>query len=180
MTDEELLALWHEGDEQGFSGLFQRYSQKVLAFITSMLGDFHRSEELTQEVFVRVFTQSTQFEPRAKLSTWMFQIARNLTLNELRDRRRHGEVTLEDHTKDVREASPSSPAAHLDAGEIRTQLERAVAQLSEEQRAVFMLKHEENLRYEQIAEILGCPEVTVKSRMYAAVRQLRAALGGVQ
>lgn len=95
MTDESLVAAWQSGDEAAFAEIFNRYSGRILAFATRITGDAHRAEELVQEVFVRMVTHSRTFDGReAKFSTWLFQIARNLSLNAIRDRGRRKEETV--------------------------------------------------------------------------------------
>ncbi len=174
MTDEKLVEAWQGGDEVAFAEIFRRYNGRILAFITRIVGDSHRAEELVQEVFVRVVTHSRTFDGReAKFSTWLFQIARNLSLNAIRDRGRRREDTMADET--FPQAGRQSPSI-----EGRLAVDHLLQKLPEEQRSVFVLKHDQDLKYQEIAEVLNIPIGTVKSRMHAAIGTLRTALQGAR
>ena len=172
MTDEALVEAWQGGDEAAFAEIFNRYSGRILAFITRVVGDSHRAEELMQEVFVRVVTHSRTFDGReAKFSTWLFQIARNLSMNAIRDRNRRREDGIEN------EAAAGSQPSTIES---RLAVDQFLQKLPEDQRVVFVLKHDQDLKYEEIANVLDIPVGTVKSRMHVAVKSLRKILEEVK
>ena len=173
MEDEILLKRISRGDENAFEELYEKYSQPIFNFILRIIKDIHKSEEICQEVFLRVFTHAGKFKPTAKVSTWMYQIARNLSLNELRNKARHKEESLDEKAEFV---SSTETENILKEKNLQERISVAVSNLSEEHHTVFTLKHEQDLSYEEIAKIMNCLLGTVKSRMYFAIRSLREQL----
>jgi RNA polymerase sigma-70 factor (ECF subfamily) len=144
-----------------------------------MTGDLHRGEDLAQEAFLRVFTRRQDYQPRGKFSTWLWQIALNLCRDDARYQRRHPVSSWETTEREAdeavamepesRQASPDTDVARLEQAEI---VRKALQQLDEPFRAVVILRHYEGLKFAEIAEILGIPEGTVKSRLTEALNRL--------
>ncbi len=175
-TDEQLMwrAAVHD-DETAFTSIVNRWRNPILRLCVRMIGDPHRAEELTQDAFSRVFFQRKKYQHKRKFSTWLWRITLNLCYDELRAPRRREELWLgsEDEAGDPTLVS-SDPAPDHDA--VRSEEDRfvqqALAELPEIYRAVLILRHYEDLKFREIAEVLGIPEGTVKSRMAEALNQL--------
>jgi len=174
--DARLMLAFRDGDRRAFEALFARYTPRVLTFLTRLVRDRARAEELTQDVFVRIYNAADRYEPKARFSTWIFGIAHNLGLNELaRAHRRYerSETPLEEL------ASPDpAPGADekLEAEQMRVRLERALAKLPERQRAALLLRSEQGLGYEEIAKALDTSLASVKSLIHRARETLLAEL----
>lgn len=179
MTDEQ--AMWRvqmQDDGQAFAQLVQRWERPMQRLCSRMLGDVHRGQDLAQETFARLYTHRKTYQARSRFSTFLWRIALNLCYDELRKVRRRGESALNDLMDDSDDTLP--PLAALDAApdaqvvdQERADLVRqALLRLAEPYRSVVILRHYENLKFREIAEVLDIPEGTVKSRMAEALTQL--------
>lgn len=183
-SDEQMM--WQvqtAADAGAFAELVRRWEEPIQRLCARMTGDVHRAEDLSQEAFSRVFSRRRDFEPSGKFSTWLWRIALNLCLDELRRRSRRSEVALNTDEAGVDPGSatyrepvaagqgPDESLASLERAEI---MRRAVTSLPEHYRSVVVLRHYEGLKFAEIADVLGIPEGTVKSRMAEALTQLGA------
>ncbi|MFQ5905920.1 MAG: RNA polymerase sigma factor [bacterium] len=173
-SDSELAVRCREGDAQAFEVLYKKYSKSLFNFIYRMIGDCDRTMDLYHDVFMRIIT-AKRYEPRAKFSTWLYRVATNLCINEIRKKR---PVSLDERLgKGMKfEDRTISPQHYAYNGELAERIEKAIAGLTEIQRAVFMLRHYQGLSYEEIASVMRCPLGTVKSRLSSAVNALRRTL----
>ena len=174
--DARLMLAFRDGDRRAFDALFARYTPRVLTFLTRLVRDRARAEELTQDVFVRIYNAADRYEAKAKFSTWIFGIAHNLGLNELaRAHRRYerGDTPLEDLAADPAPAADEK----VEAEELRIRMERALAKLPDRQRAALLLRSEQGLAYEEIAGALDASVSSVKSLIHRARETLIAELG---
>lgn len=183
--DGELFQRYQQGDSRAFAPLMQRYERGVASFIYRKVGDYERARELTQEVFLRVIARRDTWSPQAKFSTWLFTIARNLCIDEARRARHRRSDSLDEEAFEegaeskaatLADARASSPQSDPVRAEFRALLQRLVDELPDEQREVFHLRHVEDLRFPEIAEIQGVSENTVKSRMRYALAAIRESL----
>lgn len=186
MTDEQ--AMWRvqmHDDAQAFAELVRRWEEPIRRLGVRLLGDVQRAEDVAQEAFARVFTHRRDFDPAARFSTWLWQIAVNLCRDEVRRRERRREQALVVTEGD--EAEPTGPILEMVAegagpAEATERLERAeavrraVLRLPEPYRVVVALRHYEGLKFQEVAEVLGLPEGTVKSRMVEALDRLEVLL----
>lgn len=180
ITDEQ--AMWrvqNADDHAAFAQLVERWEQPIQRLCARMTGDLHRAEDLAQEAFSRVFSRRRDYQPAAKFSTWLWRIAINLCHDELRRRQRRPEHPLETEGEDGAEgAAVQFPGQGLSPAEVVEKLEqaeivrRALLHLPETYREVVVLRHYEGLKFHEIAEVLGIPEGTVKSRMFEALDRL--------
>ncbi len=182
-TDEDLLLAARSGDTDSFGVLVGRWEGPLFRFAYRMLKRREDARDVCQDTFFKVFRKADRFNEGASFSTWMYQIALNLCRDRLRHRRRWHVVDtspVENASAPAAQvegaAAPSDPAAALEARERREAVARALVSLSPEQREVLVLKEFEGLKFREIAAILGCPESTVKSRMYYGLSSLREAL----
>ena len=150
------------GDLAAFEQLVRAYQQHVWRFLRRLLGDPTVAEDVTQETFLRVFRRLSTFTFEAKFSTWVFQIARNAGIDELRSRQRR--------TRLESVAPPRRPSAA--PPEARAEIEAALASLPVDLREAVVLVEVVGLRYHEVARVLGIPEGTVKSRMFSARSRL--------
>ena len=179
ITDEQ--AMWrvqNADDHAAFAQLVERWEQPIQRLCARMTGDLHRAEDLAQEAFSRVFSRRRDYQPAAKFSTWLWRIAINLCHDEIRLRRRP-EHPLEPETEDGGEGGAVQfPGSGLSPAEVVEKLEqaeivrRALLQLPESYREVVVLRHYEGLKFHEIADVLGIPDGTVKSRMFEALDRL--------
>ena len=178
ITDEQ--AMWRvqkQDDEAAFAQLVRRWEGPIQRLCLRMTGDAHRGEDLAQETFARVFAKRKHYQPSGKFSTWLWRIALNLCYDELRRRQRRAESSLDEMCGvaiAVLDASAPEPAPDksLLEQERSEMVRNALMQLSETYRTVLLLRHYENLKFREIADVLEVPEGTVKSRMAEALTQM--------
>ena len=175
--DDGALVMRHlAGDSQAFGAVVDRYQARLLNFVRRAIGDRERAEDLVQEVFIRVFLHMHRFDQTKKFSTWIYTIASNIAKNELRNRRRSPLVLFQalemswnaDHAPLQFEDRAARSDDLYRQRAFRQAVERCVAQLPAERRAVFALRELEGMSYTEIAEIVGCNLGTVKSRLNRA------------
>lgn len=173
--DARLMLAFKEGDRASFEPLFQRHKRKVVAFALRYTGRPAEAEELAQEIFVKCYLAAETYEPRAKFSTWLFRIARNHCLNELRrPARRYKSEAYEDQRAPVDgEKNPETLAA---AKALSSALERELAALPENQRGALLLSRQHGMSYEEIAETMETSISAVKSLLNRARKRLAARL----
>lgn len=182
-SDEELALAVQSGDTDSLGLLVARWEQPLFRFAYRLLERHEDARDVCQETFLRILRRSERFRKGARFSTWMYQIALNLCRDHLRRRRRWRWISIDAPDRDGGDRAPreiahedADPARTLERRERREAVARALASLSPEQREVLVLKEFEGLKFREIADILGCPESTVKSRMYYGLSALRTAL----
>jgi RNA polymerase sigma-70 factor (ECF subfamily) len=183
LPNEELMVRTAKGDEVAFQTLVERHQRAMLNLICRFIGDPIKSQDLAQEVFLRVWQTAKRYEPKAKFTTWLFRIATNLCLNELKASRRRKwlrffHVDTEGQgsgEEDFADGSPS-PEDLLLFRERSREITGALQSLPENQRMALILKRYEGLSYEEIAGILNCSVSAVESLMVRAKRNLQAKL----
>ncbi len=168
-ADCELVERIARGEEEPLGELYRRYAHRVFRFALTLTGQLELAEEVVQETFVSLWRAAGNYAGRAQVSTWLLGIARNQSFAAMRREAKGRRAP----------ASPCvlpDPKEHTEREERQTTVRRAVECLPVEQREVVFLAFYEGLHYRQIAEILGVPEGTVKSRMYHAKRRLAEVL----
>jgi RNA polymerase sigma-70 factor (ECF subfamily) len=196
-SDEQLLAAYRGGDVRAFERLLARYEKPIWSFLRRFVRDAEAAEDLLQEVFLRVVRDAQESGPswkgEAKFSTWLYTIARNLCIDRARriairgsgsgspspsiDGASDGEGEAETAALHERIAAPGPATDAVVAGrEAARRIDRAVAQLPDDQREVFLMREVMELPFAEIASLVGVSEPTVKSRMRYALEKLRVAL----
>jgi RNA polymerase sigma-70 factor (ECF subfamily) len=183
-NDHELLASIRDGDEAAFQEIVRRYRNPITNFVYRMLDDYERSVELAQETFIRVYTSAERYQANYSFSTYIYRIASNLAISELRRRKRRKFVSLfSPFTNDDGEAVEIDPPdvgmlqdEAMIAEERRKAVARAITSLPEKYRAAIVLRDVEGLSYDRIAEVLNLSEGTVKSRINRARNLLKEKL----
>ena len=183
MSDEELLAAVRAGDTDSLGTLVLRWQEPLFRFVYRMLPRTEDARDICQETFLRVLKKANRFRDGSRFSTWMYQIALNLCRDKLRKRKRWRLVMSDGAQFDERVAtgqvagdSEDDPVRMIESRENSTAVLRALQEIPDEQREVLVLKEFEGLKFREIAELLDCPESTVKSRMYYGLNGMRAAL----
>lgn len=180
-TDEELMLQVRRGDRAAFNSLMVRYERPVLNIVYRYLQDYDAAQDLMQETFLRAYKARERYEVKAKFSTWLFQIAVNLCLNERRSRSYRSHDSIEAMAgqtvpRELKDTRTLDPAAQSRRAELAALVRAAVAALPAEERAMVILAKWEEKSYEEIAEIMGCSVDAVKSRLYRARKTLREQL----
>lgn len=165
-TENELIQQAAAGNRQAFGALVQRHQARVFQFIRRLHGSTNEAGDLTQETFIKAYQALPRWRPEARFHTWLLQIARNTTLDALRQRLRRPEDTLEEHAQ-LADPGPS-PLQHLESGRRLALLEQLLARLPLEQREILLLREVEGLSYTELAAALGINSGTVKSRLARA------------
>ena len=182
--DAALMLRVKQGDMAAFTELVEKYKQPVMNLVYRTIRDAAEAEDVAQNVFVQVFKSASRYQSTAKFSTWLFTIARNLCLNEIRRRSRHPAESLDSphpeqedqplrQFEDVKTASPPDKLLH---GELAHKIEEAMADLPENQRSAILLCRQEELSYEEIAEVLGCSVSATKSLIHRGRETLKERL----
>jgi RNA polymerase sigma-70 factor (ECF subfamily) len=177
-TDEELVAAVQGGDSAAFDVLVRRWDRKIQGAAFRVLGSDDEARDVSQEAFLKAFRGMRGFKREARFSSWLYQIAMNLCRDRLRRRRGREHVSLDDVVDSGEPALRQRPAAleTLQARDVERAVAAAVDALSDEQREVVVLKEYEGLTFPEIANVLGVPLSTVKTRLYRALGQLRIEL----
>src|SRR5512137_292714 len=179
-TDEELVARSIRGDADSFNQLVLRWERPIYALAYRTLGREEDARDVCQETFLRAFRALSGFKGQAKFSSWLYRIALNLCRDWLRRERRAPVVATPDGVDLVELAGEGEGVERVDETVARRGLSRAVARamrsLPEEQRTAIVLKEYHGLTFQEIAELLGCPLSTVKTRLYQGLTVLRREL----
>src|SRR5205085_3424890 len=178
--DVRSMQLVRAGDPAAFEMLVERHQRLVIGTVAKMLGNNSDVEDIAQQVFVRVWKSAKRYVPRAKFTTWLLKITRNLVFNEMRRQKRHSHMPLQveagEDERPIKDEHAASPEASLLEKELQEAIDAAIARLPESQRMAVILRRYEELSYEQIAEVLDQSVAAVKSLLFRARTELRASL----
>ncbi len=182
--DVALMLRVQAGDQAAYQELFTKFAPRILQYARRLVGSEARAEEVTQDVFVQVFRFRLRYRPDARFSTWLYTIATNLCLNELRRPERHLKVDIWERRDDEpdREGPPLpdpqaiDPEAGAASRELARALEKAIAELPPKQRAALLLSRMDGLAYRDVGDALGCSEGAVKALLFRATHSLKARL----
>ncbi len=180
LTDEELVSRSMGGDPESFNQLIRRWERPIYALAYRTIGREDDARDVVQETFLRAFRGLSGFKGQAKFSSWLYRITLNLCRDWMRRQRRTPVIATPDGVDLVELAGESETVESADAAVVRKDLSRAVARamtaLPEEQRAAIVLKEYHDLTFQEIADLLGCPLSTVKTRLYQGLAVLRKEL----
>lgn len=183
LTDQEVVAHARAGRESGYRELIERYQRPVLSLIYRLVRDRELAEDLAQETFIKVLNAIDRYDPKLKFSSWIFKIAHNTAIDQLR-KRELDTLSIDGsphaQTQEAIEASTivpvsheESPEAYTASREIGQEIEKALARLRPEYRTAIVLWHVEGRPYDEIAEIMEVPLGTVKTYIHRARNELR-------
>ena len=183
LSDQEIVALARDGREAAYRELIHRYERPVFSLIYRMVRDRALAEDLAQDTFVKVLNALESYRPEYKFSSWIFKIANNVAIDQLR--RRELDTLSLDGAPDARTADEieatalqavdrtETPLAELESRELGGIIEQAIGRLRPEYRSCILLRHVEVRSYEEIAEALDLPLGTVKTYIHRARHELR-------
>lgn len=174
--DLSLLDATGRGDPDAFESLVKRYQRPLLNFIARYLGDRSAAEDLTQEVFLRIYRAAFRFEAKTKVSTWVFRIAYNLVLTEI-GRRSRCQDLRESLSRSGAEGARGILTDPLERLELKEEIMNELGRLPGNQRAALLLRINEDLSYLEIGEVLGIGVQSVESLLFRARKNLRESLG---
>ena len=175
LSDEEIMVRCAQGSEEAFQILVSRYRARIINLITRFVGDPDRAEDISQEVFIRVYRNRERYRKSGKFSTWIFTIAANLAKNEIRRKVRHRRVVSMDDEKEPGTSLAATladrgvgPGQALERKELEVLILDAIESLPERYRMALVLRDLEGLAYEEVSRVLGIPGGTVRSRINRA------------
>jgi RNA polymerase sigma-70 factor (ECF subfamily) len=181
--DAALMLRVKQGDTAAFTELVEKYKQPVMNLVHRTLRDQTEAEDLAQNVFVQVYKSAARYKSTAKFSTWLFTIARNLCLNEIRRRSRHPAESLDATHPDeeqpviqIEDKKTAAPTEKILESELAQKIDEALADLPENQRTAILLCRQEELSYEEIAAILGTSLSATKSLIHRGRETLKEKL----
>ena len=185
--DSAMIERCKQGDLSAFDDLVRLYEKQVYNFAYRMTGNYDDANDIATDAFVKVFNAIDTFRGEANFSTWLFRIVTNLYLDERKRSKTHLNIPLDEYidleessvTRQIEDPSPG-PIEKLEAGERNEVLEQAVGCLPDYQRIMILLYHTQELSYEEIAQIVGLPIGTVKSRLNRARLALKEKLEPVR
>ncbi len=182
-TDAVAVARVRSGDSDAFRLLVERHSRNVFRLAFRMTGNENDAEDIVQETFLKAFKQLNRYESRSSFGTWLYRIAANCSLDLIRSRKHRQEVTAAPAGED-NETNPISLVAATGptpdrlavSRQVQEHVERAMGELSQQERTAFVLRHFEGMSIEQISGILGVGGNAAKHSIFRAVQKLRKAL----
>ena len=183
-SDVELMAEVARGETSAFKEIVERYQNQVMSTVYRFTGDYYQAEDLTQEVFIRVFKSAKRYRPKAKFRTWLFKIVVNLCLNYKRDKSRNWTQSLDaplitndgELMREVSTPPGDIPDIALEEREMRRKVRDAVDSLPPNQRLAVILQRFEEMSYKEISESLGISVSAVESLLFRARRNLKLKL----
>jgi RNA polymerase sigma-70 factor (ECF subfamily) len=180
--DVRLMGLVARGDTAAFETLVERHQALVAGTVARMLGSNSDAEDIAQLVFIRVWKSAGRYVARAKFTTWLLKITRNLVFNEMRRAKRHPPVPVqidpETEELPLKDEAAATPSATLLQEELQKAIESAIVLLPETQRMALVLRRYEELSYEDIADVMELSVPAVKSLLFRARTELRERLQG--
>lgn len=185
VPDAELVRRFSEGDRAAYAEIVRRYQDRVYSLCLRWMGEREQAMEVAQDVFLALYKSLPTFRGDSQLSTWVFRVVVNHCKNRRLYKRRRHEDQHEPLDGDDRDDRPAREFAHPGAGtdagvhaqEASRLLEEGLAKLDDESRQIVLLRDQQDLSYEEIADILGLPRGTVKSRLHRARLELAGILG---
>lgn len=178
--DVALMMRVGQGDEKAFEGLIERHQNAVIGTVAKMLGNASDAEDIAQQVFIRIWKSAPRYKRKAKFTTFLFTIARNLVFNESRKKSRKKEYSMDEREDDFHlqtpDAQTEAPDDELLHKELRSAVDQAIAALPEKQRLAVILRRYEGMPYEEIADVLELSVSAVKSQLFRARLALKESL----
>ena len=176
-ADRELVATAAQGLEGGFEELVRRYQRPISVYVYRMVGDYDCALDLTQEIFIKIYASLSRYRPEFKFSTWIYKIAHNAAIDHLRrnagrERSINGGTESEPQQLAI-ESKGLSPEQQSEREERRIEIETVVRLLPTAYRELIVLRHSQDLSYEEIVEVTGLPLGTVKNRLFRAREMMR-------
>lgn len=175
IPDSQILSLFHTASdkEEGFKLLMQKYQQRLYGQIRRMTLNHDDTDDVLQNVFIKVWNHLGQFREQAQLSTWLYRIAMNESLTFLNQKKRRGAEAL---VTEAGIAAQLRADIHFDGDEIQLKLQAAISTLPEKQKQVFLMRYYDELPYEEMSRLLGTSEGALKASYHHAVKKIESFL----
>jgi len=157
--------------EPAFKLIVSNYHQRIYWQIRRMVLIHEDADDVTQNVFIKIYQNLETFKNESKISTWIFRITYNETVNFMNKRAKENSISFDDYSKNVADALDSDE--YYSGDEINLKLQKAIAKLPEKQRVVFIMKYYDELKYEQISEVLGTSVGALKASYHHAVSKIK-------
>ncbi len=186
LSDEELLTRFRDGLADAFGVLVKRYERELYGYLRRYLGDANLADDVFQNTFLQLYTKAGQYEPGRPVRPWLYTIATHQAIDALRRQGRHQAVSLDQSREELPNGEIRSlvellqsrgpgPSEQLDEEERREKVRASVDRLPEFLRQVLVMAYYQGMKYREIADVLGIPVGTVKSRLHAALVKLQEA-----
>jgi len=180
--DVALMLKVRDGDINAFEQLVERHQRAVIGTVTKMLNNTTDSEDIAQQVFIRLWKSAKNYQVKAKFTTFLFTITKNLVFNESSRRARKKQISIEEREEEshleIASSEYSNPDQSVLEAELRDAIDDAIQQLPEKQRMAVILRRYEQLSYDEIADVLSLSVSAVKSQLFRARHSLREILSG--
>ena len=187
LSDEELVEIYKKsGSNEAFETLLTRYKNSLFSFLVRMVSDRTVAEDLFQEVFLRVIKSLPDYKSKDKFKSWIFRIANNLAIDHLRSVKRKKTSSIEEEifeqkgrnikVEDTLKSAFHGPEKILENRELQHILKNSIQSLTDEQKEIFLLRHESRMSFKEIADLLKCPLNTALGRMHCAIKKLKEKL----
>lgn len=187
LSDEKLVEIYKKGGSQeAFEILLERYKLPLYSYIIKMISDRAEAEDLFQEVFIKVIKGLPCYQSRDKFKSWIFKIARNMTIDYLRKNKNKKTCSIDEKIqvekskdftiKDLLPSKDYGPEKILEKKELKENLIKSLEELTTEQKEVFLLRHDLGFSFKEITELLNCPLNTALGRMHQAIKKIRKSL----
>jgi RNA polymerase sigma-70 factor (ECF subfamily) len=177
LADSDLVTRAIAGREEGFEELVRRYQRPISTYVYRMVGDYDAALDLTQEVFIKVYGSLPRYRSEFKFSTWIYKIAHNAAVDHLRRHSSRVQALVSDFDGEQREMPIESrrpnPEQESERKERRAEIETVIAQLPSAYKELVILRHSQDMSYDEIAEVTGLPLGTVKNRLFRAREAMR-------
>jgi RNA polymerase sigma-70 factor (ECF subfamily) len=168
--DAQLVRLCRQGDAAAYGELIDRYQKPLFNTALRMTGDHEEARDITQSAFVKAYERLDSFNPEFKFFSWIYRILLNESLNTLKQRRQNADIDPDQL------AHNRTPEGEYEAQKLSAEIDAALRSLALEYRVVIVLRHFNEMSYDEMSEILSIPAKTVKSRLYTARQNLAAIL----
>jgi len=174
LPDEKLLSLFQAGNVDAFEEIYHRYSGPLVNFMVRMLNDQQRAEDIFQDIFIKLLEQPNIYQNRARFKIWVYRVAVNRCLNEIRNRKKRN--VKPQQVTEALQMNQKASNSQFSQIELKIEIQQAVKLIPFEQQTVLILKYYHKLTYPEISQIIKCPVGTIKSRMHYAIQNLRELL----
>jgi RNA polymerase sigma-70 factor (ECF subfamily) len=168
----ELVERFHAGDEKAFNILTLRYQEKIYWVVRRMIPDHDEADDIVQDVFIRAYHSLKTFKGESSVYTWLYRIAVNLSLNEIRRKKIRKTFSLDEATTEQHSTDDDTPMEAMERSEQSMMIRKAIDRLPEQQKKVFVLRYYEELPYEEIAKIVKTSVGGLKANYFHAVKKI--------
>ncbi|HLP15652.1 MAG TPA: sigma-70 family RNA polymerase sigma factor [Bacteroidota bacterium] len=168
----DLVERFQAGDEQAFNTLTLRYQEKIYWVVRRMIPDHDEADDVVQDVFIRAYHSLKSFKGESSVYTWLYRIAVNLSLNEIRRRKIRKTFSLDENTTEQHRSYEDSPVEEIEKQEQAALIRQAIDRLPEKQKKVFILRYYEEMPYEEIAKIVRTSVGGLKANYFHAVKKI--------